>query len=243
MVRPDSPPRREFSEIVVFTGDLVGSSKLSPADLAEAMRALELASYDMTRRLGMLRSRVTRSEGGRPRGSPDFSPEWEPRFSAFRGDGWQCLGPRPAFALRGALLLRAHLGLLGRPFDTRISVGIGSGWTTDAPNLNVASGPAFELSGRRLDAMKGPHRFAVSWEEPPQGAPLIEAVFSLCDEVSRKWTPKQAEVFRHLLGEGNRPNQETLARTLGKTQQTIAEHLSGGGDWALQDALAAVENA
>lgn len=242
MSRSDSQSRHEFSEIVVFTGDLVGSSKLSPADLSEAMRALELASYDMNRRLGLLRSRFTRSEGDPGRGSPEFSPEWDSRFSAFRGDGWQCLGPHPAFALRGALLLRAHLGTLGRPFDTRISIGIGSGWTTEASNLNVASGPAFELSGRCLDAMKGPHRFAVSWEKPPQGVRLVEAIFSLCDEISRKWTPKQAEVFKHLLGESNRPNQEALARTLGKTQQTIAEHLSGGGDWALQEALAAVEN-
>jgi hypothetical protein len=221
-----SQSRHDHPEIVVFTGDLVGSSKLSPSDLSEAMRTLDAAAHDMARRLS-----------ARDRGAS----AWEPRFSAFRGDGWQCVGPGPALALRGALLMRAHLGALGRPFDTRISIGIGSGWTTDAPNLSVASGPAFELSGRALDAMKGPQRFAIAWQDPPEGAPLITPIFALCDEISRNWTPKQAEVFRHLLGDRERPNQEALARALGRTQQTIAEHLSGGGDWALQEALRAVE--
>lgn len=224
--RPRSVLVEDFRRITVFTGDLVASSRLSPADLSDAMLTLEVAAQDMRRRLG----------GLEPGGDAAT-----PRFSAFRGDGWQCIGPEPRLALRGALLIRAHLGTLGRPFDTRISVGIGSGWAADAPSLNVASGPAFELSGRHLDAMKGPQRFAVAWQEPPENARLVEAVFVLCDEISRKWTPKQAEVFRHLLGERDRPNQEALARTLGRTQQTIAEHLSGGGDWALQEALRAVE--
>lgn len=225
--RPRSVPVEDFQRITVFTGDLVASSRLRPADLSEAMLALEVAAEDMRRQLG--------STG------PGGEDARAPRFSAFRGDGWQCIGPEPRLALRGALLVRAHLGTLGRPFDTRISVGIGSGWAADAQSLNVASGPAFELSGRHLDAMKGPQRFAVSWQEPPGNARLVEAIFALCDEISRKWTPKQAEVFKHLLGERDRPNQEALARTLGRTQQTIAEHLSGGGDWALQEALRAVE--
>lgn len=214
--------RQDFPEIVVFTGDLVGSSRLAPDDLSEAMRALGVASRAMAR-------------------LPGSAPGWEPRFSSFRGDGWQCVGPEPRFALRGALLLRARLGMLGRPFDTRISVGIGSGWLTDAPNLDIASGAAFEMSGRSLDAMKGPARFAIAWENPPRDATLVQAIFALCDEISRKWTPKQAEVFTHILPESSRPNQETLARALGRTQQTVAEHLTGGGDWALQEALRAVE--
>lgn len=214
--------RQDFSEIVVFTGDLVGSSRLSPDDLSEALRALETGSRALAR-------------------LPGSAPGWEPRFSSFRGDGWQCVGPEPRFALRGALILRAFLGMLGRPFDTRISVGIGSGWLTDAPNLDIASGTAFELSGRSLDALKGPHRLAIAWEDAPRTAPLLRAILALCDEVSRKWTPKQAEVFTHILPQPDRPNQETLARTLGRTQQTVAEHLTGGGDWALQEALRAME--
>ena len=216
----------DYAEVVVFTGDLVDSSKLSPDDLADAMRALESASGDMVRELGL---------------SPSSFPEPEPRFSSFRGDGWQCLGPAPRFALRGALLMRAHLGMLGRSFDTRISVGIGSGRVTDTPDLNVASGPAFELSGRSLDAMPYVRRFSVAWEDPPEQAGFVQAIFSLADEISRKWTPAQAKVFARLLVERQRPSQEKLASELGIRQQTVADHLAGGGDWALQEALKAVE--
>lgn len=208
--------------MVVLTGDLVGSTRLAPDDLAQSLRALELASQDM--------ARTWRGAG-------------EPRFSSFRGDGWQCVGPEPRHALRAALLLRARLARLGRSFDTRISIGIGAGWLREAPNLNLASGPAFELSGRGLDAMKTPHRFVITWESPPRHAGLLRAVLALCDEISRKWTPKQAEVLSLILPEAERPGQKAIARALDITQQSVADHLSGAGDWALAEALEAWEAA
>lgn len=162
-------------------------------------------------------------------------------FASFRGDGWQCRGPEPKFALRGALIMRASLSALGRPFDTRISIGIGSGWRAEGADPKVPSGPAFELSGRGLDAMEHVRRFAVAWVDPPDDMALFRAIFALSDEVSRKWTPAQAKVFARLLVERQRPNQETLARDIGIRQQTVADHLSAGGDWALQDALKALE--
>ena len=171
---------------------------------------------------------------------PGDGASWDPRFSSFRGDGWQCLVPAPAFALRGALILRARLAALGRPFDTRISIGIGAGELPER-GLAAATGPAFELSGRGLDDMRHAQRFLIAWEAPPAEAPLLRAVFALADEISRNWTPAQAKVFARLLAEHPRPSQERLAGALGITQQTVAEHLTGGGDWALKEALSAVE--
>ncbi|MFO1106380.1 MAG: hypothetical protein U1E34_09765 [Amaricoccus sp.] len=221
MSQSQSQARRDFPEIVVFTGDLVGSSKLTSDDLTRAMAALEDAYQDAS---GIWRG------GG-----------WPAVFSAFRGDSWQCLGPAPAFALRGALLLRARLSTLGRPFDTRISIGIGSGWLSRPDTVDVASGPAFELSGHGLDGLGQNRRLAIAWETPPREAALVRAIFALADEISRNWTPGQAKVFARLLVEIPRPSQEKLAATLGITQQSIATHLAGGGDWALQEALRALE--
>ena len=219
--------RRDFPELVVFTGDLVASSKLSSADLTRAMGALEEAYRDIARAWAS---------------APPESPETRVHaFSHFRGDGWQCLGPRPALALRWALILRARLGQLGRAFDTRISVGIGSGWLSEEDRLGIASGPAFELSGHGLDAIGQNRRLAIAWETPPREAPLVRAIFALADEISRNWTPGQAKVFARLLLETPRPSQEKLASALGITQQTVATHLAGGGDWALQEALRALE--
>ena len=89
----------------------------------------------------------------------------------------------------------------------------------------------------RMIAAKSEPKPSVSSRE----APLIRAIFALADEISRKWTPGQARVFARLLTESPRPSQEKLAAALGITQQSVAEHLTGGGDWALQDALLAVE--
>lgn len=214
---PQSQSQTSPTTLTVFTGDLVASSRLTPQALAEAMQALEQGAGA----LGRL-------------GVP------APRFAPFRGDSWQCLGPAPGLALRGALLMRAHLGALGRPFDTRISVGVGNGWLPEA-GLNLASGPAFELSGKGLDGLEHARRLAIFWERPPAEAALVRAIMALADEISRKWTPGQARVFARLLAERPRPSQEALARSLGITQQSIAEHLAGGGDWALQEALRAVE--
>lgn len=228
MAQSQSQPRRDFPEIVVFTGDLVGSSKLSSDDLTRAMGALEEAYRDLS---GTWAS-DTRGWKESP-GTGVFA------FSSFRGDSWQCFGPAPAFALRWALILRARLGTLGRAFDTRVSIGVGSGWIAEG----IASGPAFEFSGHGLDAIGQNRRLAIAWETPPPEASLIRAIFALADEISRNWTPGQAKVFARLLAETPRPSQEKLATALGITQQTVATHLSGGGDWALQEALRALEGA
>lgn len=205
-------------ELVVLTGDLVSSSKLSPEEVAEAIRALE----------GAAREAAARGTG-------------PARFTRFRGDGWQCLGPSPKFALRTALLLRARLSALGRAYDTRISVGIGAGALDRSDALDGAAGPALEISGRGLDRLPHGQRFAIAWESPPPGAGLIRAIFALADEISRNWTPAQARVFAAALSPLQRPNQEALARDLDIAQQAVAKHLASGGDWALREALDALE--
>jgi hypothetical protein len=218
---PPNVDRNDYSELVVLTGDIVGSTKLTVVELDAAMRELELASHDFYREWV--------GSGG-------------PRFTRFRGDGWQSTGVPPDQALRAALFFRARLSALGRSFDTRISIGIGTGSIeTGATDLSGAFGPAFELAGRGLDRMPHARRFAVAWEDPPDGAPLIEAIFALSDEISRQWTPRQAEVFANALGPKQRPNQEQLAAILGVTQQVVAQHLAGGGDWALREGLGALE--
>ena len=69
---------------------------------------------------------------------------------------------------------------------------------------------------------------------------MIGAVYALTDEISRLWTPRQAEVMIETLSPGDE-SQEALAAHHGVTQQAIAKRLSGGGEWALRRALAALE--
>jgi hypothetical protein len=206
------------SDLAVLTGDIIKSSRLPPGALDAAMKRLAAAA-DM----------MSGWDGSRPA-----------RFSRFRGDGWQCLAPSPALALRATLFLRANLRSLDRDTDTRVSVGIGPATVPPAGDLAGAGGPAFELSGRGLDKMARPEQLAISWAAPPPAAPVIAALFSLSDEISRLWTPAQAEVLIETLAPGEEV-QEVLAGRHGVSQQAIAKRLSGGGDWAVQRALAALE--
>jgi hypothetical protein len=204
--------------LAVLTGDIIRSTRLAPAALDAAMAALAKGAAAMS--------------------------GWEgaeaARFNRFRGDGWQCLAPSPAQALRAALFLRAHLRALEGDADTRISVGIGPGSVPASGDLAAAAGPAFELSGRGLDRMARAQQIAVGWSAPPAAAAVTGAVFALCDEISRLWTPRQAEVLIETLSPGIE-RQGLLAEHHGVSQQAIAKRLAGGGDWALQRAMAAVE--
>ncbi len=213
---PQSQAQSTAADLAVLTGDIIRSTRLAPAVLDAAMAALAAAADEMGRWDGAV----------------------EARFTRFRGDGWQCLAPSPSQALRGVLFMRASLRAIDRDTDTRVSVGIGPGTVTG--DLAAASGPAFEISGRGLDRMARAQQLAIGWSEPPPAAAVIGAVFALSDEISRLWTPRQAEVLAETLSPGDEV-QEALAAQHGVSQQAIAKRLSGGGDWAVQRALAALE--
>ena len=138
-------------DLVVMTGDIVGSSRMSPGELDAVMDALRRASFEVARQWG----------------------DGDPRFTRFRGDGWQCIGPTPERSLRAALLMRAYVRQLGGARDTRISVAIGPGFLPAEPSLAAASGPVFALSGHGLDNMPHVRRFALAWTEPPEDAELL----------------------------------------------------------------------
>jgi hypothetical protein len=208
------------SELAVLTGDLIRSGRQPAAVLDAAMQALAAGAEAMA-------------------AWPDGRPA---RFTRFRGDGWQCLAPAPASALRAALFLRACLRAADRDLDTRISVGIGPGSLPPGGDLAAADGPAFELSGRGLDDMAKVQQFALAWAVPPPCATLTGAVVALADEVSRFWTARQAAAMMDTLAPGSIP-QHRIAERHGVSQQAIAKRLGGSGDWALQRALSAVEAA
>ena len=200
-------------ELAVLTGDIVASSHLSPADLDDVLAAVAACAQTAASWTG------TRA-----------------RFGRYRGDGWQCLGPSPALSLRAALFIRAGLRARRRDLDTRISIGIGTGAVPDA-GVAAASGSAFERSGAGLDGMGRAARFSVASSGEPG---LQGAVLSLADEISRRWTARQAEVFVHALPP-DAPTQSVMGKRLGISQQMVAKHLRAGGDWALREAMAALE--
>ena len=122
----------------------------------------------------------------------------------------------------------------------KVAYGVTAKWYRSDLGVTEASGPAFEVSGRGLDRIPRAQQLAIHWSSPPPGAPVVGAVFALCDEISRLWTRRQAEVLVETLSPGEE-RQQALASHHGVSQQAIAKRLSGGGDWALQRAMAALE--
>lgn len=205
------------SDILVLTGDIVGSTRLDARRLDAALAVLREGC-----------GAAAAWSGGTA------------RFTRFRGDGWQSLGPAPALGLRAALFLRATLRAADPGCDTRISVASGAAEVPGRGDLAAAGGPAFETSGRGLDAMGRGRRLALARAEPGPCAAVEAAVAALCDEIAGRWTERQAAVLARALVPGS-GTQAALAAEIGVSQQMIAKHLGAAGAAALEAALAAFE--
>ena len=165
MSQSQSQARRDFPEIVVFTGDLVGSSKLTSDDLTRAMAALGDRLSGRVRHLagrrlagGLLR--LPRRQLAMPRPGSRLHPARRPPPA------------RPALHARTA-------------FDTRISIGIRIRLAVAARHRRRGLRPAFELS--RATGSAGWDRTG-DWPSPGNAParPLPSgAIFALADEISR----------------------------------------------------------
>jgi len=193
----------------VLTGDLVRSRDFDPKTIDRAMKTLESAATD-------------------------FGESWgfAPRFTRFRGDGWQVFVPDPKLVLDLSLYLRACL-LADRALPTtRLSAGIGPVDTLPSTNLAGASGRAFLVSGDHLEAMPKNRRMVIAGTGI---GPWQAAVFQLVEWISGTWTATQAEAVAIALL--THETHAKLADRLSITRQAFEARLSGAGFAALSEAL------
>lgn len=208
--------------LAVLTGDIIGSTQLS------------LAQMSQTRSLVERRAREFRA---RPQarsvcGVPEF----------FRGDSWQLLVKEPRWALRVALMIHACLAA-ELDVRTRVSIGVGTADVIDTRRISLSTGEAFTLSGRALDALTG--YFDLTGALPARSGALarwLPATLHLCSGLLRPWTRRQAEIVSFALLPDN-PTHEQIARTLRPhvAKQTVSESLAGAGWRPLLEAIRAFE--
>lgn len=185
--------------IAVLTGDLVGSTTLSRAQLDAAFAALE----DAAEQIGAWTGDSL-------------------RLSRHRGDGWQAVLTAPEYALRAALVFRAHLKALGTPFDSYIGIAEGVQTREIGQDLNAEAGDAFIASGGALEALRqtsSPMRMG----HHSQGAQ--NAAIILCDAIICEWTPTQAEAMALAVDPSHPRTFTKIAAHLGKSRQTITKTL------------------
>ncbi|WP_298557342.1 MarR family transcriptional regulator [uncultured Aliiroseovarius sp.] len=205
------------THIAVLTGDIIGSTQMSPEDLERAFDALSA--------------------------SAEVQADWhgeDLHFTRQRGDGWQVRLARPELALRSALAFRAALRCEGKEFSTFMAAARGPA-TPLMPglDLNWASDEAFIESGRRLDQIKSN---SLTTQMAHTDIKALGATFVLADYISQSWTPAQAAAILPMLAPGNSPSNSEVARALGKSRQAVAKALEGAGYDAIWVALAYIEH-
>ncbi|MDC0737374.1 hypothetical protein N6L24_03725 [Cognatishimia sp. SS12] len=212
----------------VLTGDLVKSSRLTPAQITQAFDALGHCAE------------VAATWHGAPL-----------KFTRHRGDGWQVLLHRPRYALRTALFFRATIKSLGPEFDSYIGIATGEAAMTMTADLNdrneavfVQSGHALEdiktKTGKALATLKSMNSFAPKLAYATPGAEA--AAVALADHIAEDWTPNQAEAMAHMLSPIQDMSYTDLAKTLDKSRQVVTKTLLSAGYQSLYLALHLLEN-
>jgi hypothetical protein len=203
----------------ILTGDLIGSTRAAPADLEAAIDLLAATADEIAA----------------------WMPEAPgPRFTRYRGDGWQLHVAVPALALRALLFLIARLRAADIGLGTRAAIGIGEVASLGTESLADARGPAFEASGRALDAIGRTRRLAIEGEGV---TPWQQIIVDLLDERSARWTRPQAEAMHLALAlrapeqRSDEPTLAEMAATLDISAQAVNYRLTGAGAPAIRRSL------
>jgi hypothetical protein len=156
----------------VLTGDLVKSSRLSPAQSKGA--------------IGWLRSATKNFE-------KSFHGTVEGTLDSFRHDSWQLLLKKPALALRAAIFLRAALKTQSEretKYDSRIAIGIGPVESIAKDRISNSRGKAFTLSGQTLDGMKAER---LAFADVDEDDCLARGVVPLLDQLVSDWSAVESQ--------------------------------------------------
>jgi hypothetical protein len=192
------------SLIAVITGDLIGASR-QPLELTDrAMHAIAAAADEIA--------------GWQ-------SPARSTRFTRFRGDGWQILLTEAHLALRACVVIQARLMAFG--LESRAFIGVGTAKTYGSSSLADASGEAFELSGRGLDALGDISKLGIGKTDIRPEDQLITDLLS--DRMSR-WTAAQAEAASlQLASPAKVPTLSEIGKKLNISPQAVNDRVRGAG--------------
>lgn len=219
-----------MTPFAVFTGDLIKSTS-ARAEVVEATLANIAASA----------AQLAEDTGQ------------DPRFTRFRGDGWQMALPGRDSWYRALILILARLKAQPGLLDTRIAIAVGSIETTGSRDLNDARGFAFHLSGRGLDHFPKRGQFEVrlaSRLEPlaDGSGRQIEwtswtdkALVAFIARTARNWSQAQAEALCIALENPDLTQADWAAR-LGISRQAFVQRIAGAAYEELSLAILAGEN-
>lgn len=198
--------------VAVLTGDVVGSSKLSPALREKLHEGLQIGIDNL---------------GAGADGE------------IFRSDSFQIVLQQPVRGLRAALQMRSRLrssspNALGKPMDTRVAVGIGR-VSYRAEKVVESDGEAFQLSGRGLDELlkTRKRRLLVRTPDADLNASL-DVICAFLDEMVNAYSARQAEAMSLLLDGMKQPE---IAQRIGIGQSSVNQRIQSAHWSAVEYAL------
>ncbi len=198
----------------VLTGDLVGSSGLSPTALDEVR--------DFLQTVPLLFNNA-------------FPKALRKGVDIMRGDGWQLLVLEPRLAARSALYVRFSLKARFE-VDSRVAIGIGRVSALHRSSLAKSSGAAFQLSGSGLDGLSAGHRMAYATEGEETRLAAAEALLvRWLDRLATAATQAQSV---SLAGAVLKMTQSELAQAEQVRQPTVNRKLHASG-WPDMEAVLA----
>jgi hypothetical protein len=203
----------ETTLYAVLTGDIVKSSRMSPADLKRLPGTLTSIFQSI---------------------DPICKPAgFATQYSIFRGDSFQVIC-EPACAIRAWLIIRAGLrsaypAPLSMSVDARTGIAIGK-VNHLADNITESSGEAFNLSGRLLEELKAP-RLTGFASENKQTDREWNVGFMLADDILRRWTTTQCQMLPFLL---QPMNQAEIAQATKTRQPTVTAKINAMGWSAIE---------
>lgn len=179
-------------QIAVITGDIVNSSVLNEAQKKLIQNGIEQFMHE-----GIL---------------------LKPRF--YRGDSFQ-LATKPMVALLLALKYRMEVRRKNEDADLRTSIGIGevSSWNED---VLLADGPAFVLSGKKLDSLKKKDLNIIIVTGNKELDRELETYCYMADVLLKSFSSVQANMLFYKL---DRIPQEKIAEILNISQPSVSKTL------------------
>jgi hypothetical protein len=192
----------------VLTGDIVKSSRMSPADLRRLPEALTTIFQSI--------DSICKPAG------------FATRFSIFRGDSFQLIC-EPECALKAWLIIRTGLrstypAPLSKSVDARIGIAVGK-VNYLAGNITESSGEVFNLSGRLLETLKSP-RLTGFVSENREINRNLNAGLMLAEDILRRWTTSQCRIVPLLL---QSLNQSEIAKATKTRQPTVTAKINAMG--------------
>jgi predicted DNA-binding protein YlxM (UPF0122 family) len=197
--------------IAVLTGDIVDSTKMSPAD---HQATIEMFRYNIQY----------------------FAQHFAASGEIYRGDSVQICFKQPQYAMKSAVLLKMSLlqsQTTTKPISVTLALGLGDA-SVIGVTPGVSQGSAFIYSGRGLDNAK-----SGDLSLHAQNAQLQEKLglaTKFLNHLLSSLTRKQARVLYYyvLL---NYPTHQKLADQLQTSQQNITKHLSRIGACLVEEYL------